>query len=625
MKIWYSNLLESDRFVALVESEQIRFGRGSHNDVVLDSPFVAEEAAVLQRRGGAWELFALGMNGCEVGGSRVAPGQRISLAADQSFNIFPFALSLQPPPEENLECPRTHFDAEMSQLIKAMHIQLLEAMDISARDEATSIGDERLLAIERNLDEIAISNRIADSAHGELTSHIAGVCVRSELVETVIQQVEQASTNAWSEGARWSRLVSAVPHLESELASMIRRIRTTMRLSDAQDLTDQMVTVESGFWTFWDDLAPKLFDEFRLYLAKRQLKKQIKDIVFGYGPLEDLLRTPTISEIMVVSSERIYIEKNGRIENSGRRFISDAVTLSIIERIVSKVGRRIDKSKPLVDARLADGSRVNAVIPPLAVSGPSLTIRKFPLHRLTIDDLIEKGALPRTAAEFLKACVLQRRNMLISGGTGTGKTTLLNCLSDYIPNKERIVTIEDTAELQLHKDHVVRLETKQTNAEGQGAYGIHELVKNALRMRPDRIVVGECRGAEALDMLQAMNTGHAGSLTTIHANNAQDVVLRLEVMVQGAAQLPLDSIHRQIGSALDLIVQLTRLRDGTRRVAQITEVVGYDDFRGGVRTKDIFRLEEEAGSAVLRPTGLIPGFMTDLLAADLVRLEDFFR
>src|SRR6185369_2033908 len=227
-------------------------------------------------------------------------------------------------------------------------------------------------------------------------------------------------------------------------------------------------------------------------------------------------RAPNISEIMVVDREHIYIEKTGVLENSGRRFVSDEVTLAIIERIVSKVGRRIDKSSPLVDARLEDGSRVNAVIPPLAVSGPCLTIRKFPSRRLVMDDLVAKGALSRSVADFLKAAVLARRNILISGGTGTGKTTLLNCLSDFIPDKERIVTVEDTAELQLQKEHVVGMETKLANVEGAGEYTIRDLVRNALRMRPDRIVVGECRGPEALDMLQAMNTGHDGSMTTIH-------------------------------------------------------------------------------------------------------------
>jgi pilus assembly protein CpaF len=271
------------------------------------------------------------------------------------------------------------------------------------------------------------------------------------------------------------------------------------------------------------------------------------------------------------------------------------------------------------------------VIPPLAVSGPCLTIRKFPARKLLIDDLVAKGSLTQTVAEFLRASVLTRRNILISGGTGSGKTTLLNCLSDFIPDKERIVTIEDTAELQLKKEHVVRLETKEANVEGAGAYTIRDLVKNALRMRPDRIVVGECRGPEALDMLQAMNTGHDGSLSTIHANNSRDVVLRLQVLVQMAADLPVASINRQIASAVDLVVQLTRLRGGRRVVSQVTELAGIDEQTGEVRMKDLFLLEgaesaSEGGPApVLAPTGCIPGFMGELIESGAIRLDAFYR
>ena len=265
---------------------------------------------------------------------------------------------------------------------------------------------------------------------------------------------------------------------------------------------------------------------------------------------------------MVVGVDQIYVERGGLIERSGRRFISDKVTEAIIERIVAQVGRRIDKSQPLVDARLPDGSRVNAIIPPLAVSGPTLTVRKFPAQRLTMDDLVEMGSISKAAAMFLRACVIDRRNILVSGGTGTGKTTMLNVLSSFIPFKERIITIEDTTELRLHQEHVVTLETKPPNIEGAGEYTIRDLVRNALRMRPDRVLVGECRGPEALDMIQAMNTGHDGSMTTVHANSAREVIERLEVLVLMAAELPVSSIHRQVSSALDLIVHISRLPGG---------------------------------------------------------------
>jgi Flp pilus assembly CpaF family ATPase len=277
-----------------------------------------------------------------------------------------------------------------------------------------------------------------------------------------------------------------------------------------------------------------------------------------------------------------------------------------------------------VDARLSDGSRVNAVIGPIALSGPTLTIRKFPQRRMQMEDLVRRESITPSVAEFLRAAVLLRRNIIIAGGTGTGKTTLLNCLANYIPEKERIVTIEDTAELQIDREHVVRMESKQANIEGSGAYSIHDLVRNALRMRPDRIIVGECRGPESLDMLQAMNTGHDGSLTTIHANSAADVILRLEVMVQAAAPLPLESIHRQIASAIHLVVQLSRTPQG-RKVTQVSEIIGLEDEGLGIRLKDIFLLENPALPGVLQPTGRLPTFMDRLIDQNLIALESFYR
>jgi len=320
----------------------------------------------------------------------------------------------------------------------------------------------------------------------------------------------------------------------------------------------------------------------------------------------------------VVDSDQIYVEQGGIIERSGRRFISDEVTESIIERIVSQVGRRIDKSQPLVDARLPDGSRVNAIIPPLAVKGPSLTIRKFPAQRLTMDDLIDLASITTAAATFLRACVIDHRNVLVSGGTGTGKTTLLNVLSSFIPFKERIVTIEDTTELRLHQEHVVTLETKPPNVEGAGEYTVRDLVKNALRMRPDRVLVGECRGAEALDMIQAMNTGHDGSMTTVHANSAREVIERLEVLVLMAADLPVASIHRQVSSALDLIVHISRMPGGARVVTQVSEVVRYDPDEKQIVLNDIFNFRNGTS---LRPTGYLPSFVDSLIEKHLLELE----
>jgi pilus assembly protein CpaF len=376
--------------------------------------------------------------------------------------------------------------------------------------------------------------------------------------------------------------------------------------------------VEGGFNDVFHLVRPHLHQELRKYMILRTLKKDLKDIIFGFGPLQDLLRAPTVTEIMVVSSKQIYVERDGIIERSGRRFISEKVTEAIIERIVAQVGRRIDKSQPLVDARLPDGSRVNAIIPPLAIKGPCLTVRKFPAQRLTMDDLLEMGSISRSAATFLRSCVVARRNILVSGGTGTGKTTMLNVLSSFIPFKERIVTIEDTTELRLHQEHVVTLETKPPNIEGAGEYTIRDLVKNALRMRPDRVLVGECRGGEALDMIQAMNTGHDGSMTTVHANSSREVIERLEVLILMAADLPMMSIHRQIASALDLIVHISRLPDGARAVTQVSEVVRYDPEDKQIVVLDIFNFRNGVS---LRPTGYLPSFIDSLVEKDLLDVE----
>ncbi len=325
-----------------------------------------------------------------------------------------------------------------------------------------------------------------------------------------------------------------------------------------------------------------------------------------------------MSDILVNTADSVYVERNGVLEMTNVVFKDNHHLMHIIEKIVSKVGRRVDESSPMVDARLPDGSRVNAIIPPLAIKGPCLTVRKFPAQRLTMDDLVEMGSISRSAATFLRAAVVARRNVLVSGGTGTGKTTMLNVLSSFIPFKERIVTIEDTTELRLHQEHVVTLETKPANIEGAGEYTIRDLVKNALRMRPDRVIVGECRGGEALDMIQAMNTGHDGSMTTVHANSAREVIERLEVLVLMAADLPMTSIHRQISSAIDLIVHISRLPDGARAVTQISEVVRYDPEDKQIVILDIFNYRNGVS---LRPTGYMPSFVDSLVEKDLLDVE----
>ena len=380
------------------------------------------------------------------------------------------------------------------------------------------------------------------------------------------------------------------------------------RLFDVEDGSAVRSRVES-------EIGDQLRQETGLSREDRQLlATEIADDIFGYGPLERLLADPTISEIMVNGPKDIWIERAGRLSQTSLTFTDTSHLRRIITKMVGQIGRRIDESSPLVDARLPDGSRVNAIIPPLSLSGPLLTIRKFAQNRFAMSELIEIGTLSRDSADFLTNCIRAQLNVLISGGTGSGKTTFLNALSAAVPDSDRIVTIEDAAELQLEQRHVIRLESRPKNIEGEGEITIRDLVRNALRMRPDRIIVGEVRGAEALDMLQAMNTGHEGSLSTVHANAPRDALNRLETMVLMAGyELPVRAIRSHVSSALDLIVQLDRLDDGSRRVVEISEV---QRMEGEVITlQKLFEFKIERFDAErrivgqLHPTGLRPGFL----------------
>ena len=355
-----------------------------------------------------------------------------------------------------------------------------------------------------------------------------------------------------------------------------------------------------------------------LSLSQRQLiVKQIEDEVLGHGPLEPLLADPAVADILVNGPNQVYVEKHGKLELTNIRFHDEQHLLNIIDRIVSAVGRRVDESSPMVDARLKDGSRVNVIIPPLALDGPMMSIRRFCAEKLSVEDLIRFGTLTENAATLLRAIVRLRLNVVISGGTGAGKTTLLNVLSGFIPASERIVTVEDSAELQLRQPHVVRLETRPANIEGRGEITQRELVKNSLRMRPDRIVVGEVRGAESLDMLQAMNTGHDGSLTTVHANTPRDALGRIETMVSMTGiNFPIKALRAQIASAINIVIQTSRHEDGRRRITSIAEVNGME---GEVITmSEIFTFVrtgvDESGNVlgVMKPTGMVPSFCKSL-------------
>ena len=394
--------------------------------------------------------------------------------------------------------------------------------------------------------------------------------------------------------------------LIAELDPAMDVSRTDEVRQTIQDLFDQVLTQEN------------------IILSRPERERLFEGIVaeiLGFGPLEPLLADENVSEIMVNGPEKVFVERKGKLSKTNITFENNEHVMKVIDRIVSPLGRRVDESSPYVDARLPDGSRVNAIIPPLALNGPTLTIRKFEKDPLTIDDLVRFGSMTPEVAEFLKACVMARLNVVVSGGTGSGKTTLLNVLSSFIPNDERIVTVENAAELQLRQEHVVTLESRPANIEGKGEVTIRDLVINTLRMRPDRVVVGECRAGETLDMLQAMNTGHDGSLTTAHANSPRDVLSRLETMcLMAGMDLPVRAIREQVASAVDLIIQQSRLRDGSRKIMNVTEVQGMEG--DVIVMSDIFVFEQqgfENGRIIgrLKPTGIRPKFSERIEASGL--------
>jgi pilus assembly protein CpaF len=392
-----------------------------------------------------------------------------------------------------------------------------------------------------------------------------------------------------------------------------RKLIDTLDLTKISSLEMEMIKVEIR--RILEDLV--MAESLPLSRMDRdRLVTEVQHEVFGLGPLELLMKDPEIADILVNTHSQVYVEKHGKLEKTDVRFRDDAHLMQIIERIVSRVGRRVDESSPMVDARLPDGSRVNAIIPPLALDGPILSIRRFGAEPLTMKDLIQFNSVPDPVAEVLRACVKSRLNILISGGTGAGKTTLLNCLSNYIPENERIVTIEDSAELKLQQEHIVRLETRPPNIEGTGQITQRDLVRNALRMRPDRIVLGEVRGGEALDMIQAMNTGHDGSISTIHANTSRDALSRAEtMMLMAGISLPEKALREQIASALNLVIQLSRLNDGTRKLTEVSEVTGMEGST--ITTQLIFKYDQkgiENGKVIgdFVATGVRPMFLDRL-------------
>jgi Flp pilus assembly CpaF family ATPase len=606
----------------------LRIGRDPANDLELPSPFVSREHARLLKHDGGYFVENVGLNGTLVDGQLVGVGEQVKIAPGQELQIGEWALYLSgdevaKPTAEAIRIRREKTPlAKAMEIEKSVHAELLRRLNLRTIDVEAQDDPRYVNHIKAHMADILTT------AISEVDDETGWFLVEQQLKRDVITEISRRAGSKM----RPPLLKQGDTVLDQQYEAGLLRMRDLL-ISDLglkfgpDHVKEDIERVDERFHEEFNREAPQVTEALWVYIVRRYLLKDILDIVCGLGPIQDLLDMPNVTEVMVVGPTKIYIEERGVIRNTGRSFFSDEVVHTVIERIVTPIGRRIDRSSPIVDARLPDGSRVNATIAPLSLVGPVLTIRKFAEVPFTIDDLIGFGTVTPWAANFLRACVLGRKNVLVSGGTASGKTTLLNVMSSYIPYHERIITIEDSAELQLFQEHVVRMETRQANVEGKGRYSIRDLVQNALRMRPDRIIVGEVRGAEALDMLQAMNTGHDGSLTTIHANGPEDAMKRLEGLVLEAVDMPIRAIREQIVTALDVVCHLTRFADGRREVTAISEVAGLDKDEGTIVVEDIFARarvgEKGRARGELMHTGYIPVFAEDLLVKGLLTVDAF--
>ncbi len=625
--IAYSQLSDVRQEIELTV-DVLRIGRDPANDLELPSPFVSREHARIIKRDGDYFIENVGLNGTLIDDNLVGVGEQVKIVPGQEIHIGEWALYLSADEAVTPADKAIRIRRERTPLAKAMstekkvHAELLRRLNLRTIDVEAQDDPRYVDHIKAHL------SAVIDGIISEVDDETGWFLVAQQLKRDVITEI---SARAGSK-MRPPILKAGDTVLDPQYEAGLLRIRDLL-IQDlglkfgADNVKQDVEAVEERFREEFDREAPQVTESLWVYIVRRYILKDILDIVVGLGPIQDLLDMPNVTEVMVVGPSKIYIEETGVIRNTGRSFFSDEIVLTVIERIVTPLGRRIDRSTPIVDARLPDGSRVNATIEPLSLCGPVLTIRKFSETPFTIDDLISFGTITPFAANFLRACVLGRKNVLVSGGTASGKTTLLNVVSAYIPPHERIITIEDSAELQMYQEHVVRLETRQANVEGKGRYTIRALVQNALRQRPDRIIVGEVRGAEALDMLQAMNTGHDGSLTTVHANSPKDAMKRLEGLVLEAVDMPVRAIREQIVTALDAVVHLTRFADGRREVTAISEIAGLDRDEGDILVEDIFvrpMIGTERGKrGELMHTGYIPVFAKDLLHKGLLTVDAF--
>ena len=621
MEIWLYDHSRNTRESIEVNADPITIGREDGNTIVLKSPFVARTHCQIVRKGNQMQVESLSRAGTRVANAEVLPDQPRKVDFGDEIQLGQYSIALVGKERRRLGEQTVVSDAELHAKLMEMesrvHTELLERMNLRVTGHLNK-GDSRF--IEEVLQHLgSLLNQHAQQLNPQVLLYTIRMHLRQLVQAEVVRQCEGRVQTDYKSADE--RVLDAGK--EAQLAQFVTGLVDMMPLLfDPTSVQEDLAVAEDAFEDLFEQELPMLSRDLQRYIVLRTVSKDIQDIMFGLGPLQDLLEMPSVSEIMVVGKDHIYIEKQGKIIETSRTFFNDDILLSIIERILTPVGRRIDTSSPLVDARLLDGSRVNVVINPLSLVGPCLTIRKFGWVPFTMDDLIDRGSLSDSAAEFLQGCVIGRKNILISGGTGSGKTTLLNVLSAYARPSERIITVEESAELKLPQPHVVKLEGRPANVEGKGAFTIRDLVRNSLRMRPDRIIIGEVRGAEAMDMLQAMNTGHDGSLSTIHANTPHDCMKRLEALVLMAVDMPMPAIREQIVSAIDMVVQVARFSDGRRRVTTISEVTAIEPESGQLRLEDIFTLRDPSQER-LRHTGYMPTFTRDLINAKQFDVEVF--
>jgi pilus assembly protein CpaF len=624
MRVVVQDTLKNKQWVGYEGVAGFTVGRNEDCTVALTtSRFVSRIHLQVDKTERGWEILVHpGATLVVVDGAKLAPGSTEVLKPISQVRLAEFVLTLM---QDEGKAETSEEDAaieDLNALQRELHTDVLRKLDLRRS------GKENLEVSEESLTQI--NNFIDELMHGDFRQRLFGSPLTRNRMLTMVYETRLLNALSKKSTAQAVLDVERINTpgtniaLEEAAEEFTRRLIKRMKLESLEAFDTDFDNVNKMFREQVVLIINETPENVQFYLVARFLKKVICDMVFGLGPLQDLLDTPAITEIMIVSPTQVYVERAGRVVRSNRTFLGDEALLAVIERIVAPLGRRIDRSTPLVDARLKDGSRVNAVIPPLALKGPCLTIRRFPKRRPTARNLVEWGSFTDSAYALLEGAVKSRKNVVVAGGTGSGKTTLLNVLSAFIPDDERIVTIEDAAELQLQQEHVVSLETRPSNVEGTGSYTIRDLVKNALRMRPDRVIVGECRGEEAFDMLQAMNTGHDGSMTTVHANSANDAIARIETMCLMAVEMPIAAIRRQIANAVNMVVFIRRLKTGRRLVVQITEVIGIHPHTGEVELRDIMRMVGTEKEAHLELTGYMPSFMADLVERNMIDLDRWF-